>query len=266
VNLFVSAAMRHALTSRWGAEGAVFRDRPADAFRPLDPGARPEVRDTFLRRFLGPPKPGDGQDGRAQSSRPVLVVSATSWSADEDFDLLYEALLDFDRAFGGSAPTRASGASLVVVITGRGPLREPFERRIAEAAFRHVAVHTAWLEAEEYPRLLAAADLGLSLHRSASGLDLPMKALDMLGAGVPVAALDYGPVLDELIADERNGLRFRTAGDLAALFASICGEAGATRLETLRTHIRQHPLESWRAAWQEEVLQLLVDKASSPNR
>ena len=64
---------------------------------------------------------------------------------------------------------------LLVVVTGKGPLKAEFESRARALRLTRVAFRTAWLAAGDYPKLLAAADFGISLHVSSSGADLPMK-------------------------------------------------------------------------------------------
>lgn len=127
------------------------------------------------------------------SGRPALVVSSTSWTPDEDFTVLLDGLSLYEkqaRTPGGSDLPR-----LVVLISGRGPLLSTFKKLYAtrqeKEQWSHVVVRTVWLEIEDYPRFLGCADLGISLHQSSSGLDLPMKVVDMFGCGVPVLARGF---------------------------------------------------------------------------
>ena len=101
---------------------------------------------------------------------------------------------------------------LLILLTGKGALRELYEARIAGLGLRRVGLRTLWLSPQEYPVLLGSADLGLCLHRSASGVDLPMKISDMFGCGLPVCAFDYGPCLAEQVRHGENGLLFSNAG------------------------------------------------------
>jgi beta-1,4-mannosyltransferase len=66
-----------------------------------------------------------------------------------------------------------------------------YEEKMAQMALKRITIKTVWLKAEDYPRLLGSADVGISLHISSSKLDLPMKVVDMYGCGLPVCAIDY---------------------------------------------------------------------------
>lgn len=213
-HLAVTHALAAHLRGPWGRVPGhvpvrVLHDQPAAAFRPL----ASSERGAFLARFLGaqlaaaaPDLATDAQRAivrtcvaEAETSTPAparrvaVLVSATSWTPDEDFGVLLSALREYDEAVAGAAET-GTGATLrdlLVVITGRGPQREMYRARLREAPLAHVAVLTAWLSLPDYQTALGAADVGISLHQSSSQLDLPMKVLDMFGAGLPVFARGY---------------------------------------------------------------------------
>lgn len=121
------------------------------------------------------------------SGKPALIVSSTSWTEDEDFSVLLDALQQYDDA----AKDNATLPKLIVAITGKGPLKEHYEKLIASQPLERVQFVLPWLEPEDYPKLLAAANIGVSLHTSSSSLDLPMKVVDMFGCCLPVCAINY---------------------------------------------------------------------------
>lgn len=188
--------------------------------------------------------------------RPALLVSSTSWTADEDLGMLLDALEILD--------VRASAAPnllpyFLVVITGKGPGRAEFEARAAKIAWRRVAVRCVWLEQGDYPLLLGAADAGISLHASSSGLDLPMKVVDMHGAGLPVLALNFA-CLPELVRHQQNGLVFISAQQLARqledLFSGFPDEPSAGRLGDIREKVLSEQ-ERWDQSWRKTAAPLL---------
>ena len=117
-----------------------------------------------------------------------------------------------------------------------------------------------WLEPEDYPKIVGSADLGLCLHRSSSGLDIPIKVADLFGAGVPVCALDYGACLAERVRHGDNGLLFSTAPGLADmlfdLFETFPGDQ--TALDRLRSGARRSARPTWEQGWDKEARPILL--------
>lgn len=103
---------------------------------------------------------------------------------------------------------------LLCIITGKGPQKEEYAKQINNLNYSKVSIITPWLETEDYPTLLASADLGVCLHWSSSGLDLPMKVVDMFGCGLPVCAYNFH-CLEELVHNGDNGFVFENYLELA---------------------------------------------------
>jgi beta-1,4-mannosyltransferase len=251
-HLCVSDAMRTVLAERLDVRDAVvLHDRPAARFTPADGARRAALRARFAPSLALP----------ALDRPAALIVVPTGWTADEDVDLLLDAAVAYDTALARDGDGHPD---LILVLTGDGPLRVQLLQRIDRLTLRHVHLRAHWLEPDDYPDFLATADLGVSVHRSTSGCDLPMKIADLHGAGIPVCALDYGPCLAEMLQRNEESLRFTTAGELSGvLLRLLAGFPHATReLDDARAAVVGAPRLSWREGWQASVAPILLRRAA----
>lgn len=253
-HLTVSKALAAWLSANYGVNASVVYDRPAGAFTRPSPTAAGAMWTKLAAA------------ASLTDERLPLVVCPTSWTPDEDFDLLLEGLERAERKLASLAPNAsadradASAPRLAVVLTGRGALRSGFEARLARRSFSRIAVRTHWLEPADYPVLIGMADLGLCLHQSSSGLDLPMKVADFRGAGVPVAAFDYSPVLSEVLTSGREGVTFRDPGDLAGILVAVATQSAdpSSALARSRTWLFENPATHWDNEWPSAALPVLA--------
>jgi beta-1,4-mannosyltransferase len=250
-NLCVSRGLAAFLESRFGVTHAqVLYDRPASAFAPIERADRERFRQALFAR-LG-----------IRANTVGFIVCPTSWTEDEDFDVVIETVMRLEERIRGweAGESGRRFPDLVILVTGDGARRAEFERRFAGLPARRIQLRARFLEPEDYPRVVGSADLGLCLHRSSSGLDIPMKIADLFGAGVPVCALDYGACLAERVRHGDNGLLFSNGRQLADILFELfeAFPADQKALERLRTGARKLARPTWEEGWTREARPVLL--------
>lgn len=216
-------------------------DRPASHFQP--------ILDEHERvAFLSSLQETESVRSSLGSSTLRVLVSSTSWTADEDFSILIDALCRYSEV---ASTTEIRLPEILAIITGKGPLRETYLKKIADCVksgrLEKVTIWATWLSASDYAKLLASASLGVSLHTSSSGVDLPMKVVDMFGAGLPVVGWSHFEAWPELVTEGVNGRGFGSAVELLDQLVDLFGNPD--KLEKLREGARKEGSRRWDDQW-----------------
>lgn len=78
-----------------------------------------------------------------RENRPAMIISSTSWTADEDFGILLHALQLLEKQTAELAV--AEFPNLLVVVTGKGPQKEMYLERIKQLAFKRIRIATMYV-------------------------------------------------------------------------------------------------------------------------
>ena len=243
LNFTVTDAMAGLLKQEFALPGAILplHDRPSSDFQPQSQ----EEKLAFLGKL---PETAEFIDQIAMGKAKVLV-SSTSWTPDEDFSVLLEALAKYSSL---ATSTHPHLPELVVIITGKGPLKEKYVKAISELKkqdkMEMIIIRTTWLSTSDYAKLLGSADLGVSLHQSSSGVDLPMKVVDMFGAGLPVVGWSKYPAWSELVTEGRDGRGFQSVEELSDVLVELLGSEDS-ELSTLKLGAAQQSKLRWDENW-----------------
>lgn len=193
LNLTVTVQLKKYLIEEFDLDPAsivTLYDRPSEMFSPLE--NQEELKSIIQQN------PIIFNDLNYDQQKDRIVVTSTSFTPDEDFEVLVDSLKTLDKMIDDNQ-------RLIMLVTGKGPLEKQFDESVGEITWKHIVIQKLWLPIEQYPNILKISDLGVSLHYSSSGLDLPMKIVDLFGSGVPVITLNY-PVISELVKDRVNGI------------------------------------------------------------
>ncbi|CDK28291.1 unnamed protein product [Kuraishia capsulata CBS 1993] len=241
LNLTVTENLRKFLTSEFGVDEKkiiTLYDKAGIHFSPIE---NESLKEVIIRSH-----PQVFVDYRENDK---ILVTSTSFTEDEDFDLFLAALVKYEKLLQKSEQT------LHVVVTGKGPLRDQFLSHLESAKLSKISVKSVWLPISEYPEILAVSDLGVSLHVSSSGLDLPMKVVDLFGCGIPVISLGF-ETIGELVQDGKNGAIVSTADEMVKEFEQLLTES-SPKYKTLKKGALKKSTEKWDAEWDRKLKPLV---------
>ncbi len=206
--------------------------------------------------------------------KPIVMISSTSWTPDEDFSMLLDAFIKTEEMIKESIEDKTQKniynitedkiKKILFLITGRGPMRDKFMDKVSEANFKYFDVKSIWLESDDYPKLLSLVDLGISLHYSSSGIDLPMKVVDMFSGCLPVASVYY-ETINELVKENENGFLFKNSKDLGKILKNVIIELSATgkceKIIKFRENLHKElDKNDWVSQWKQRIPPALKKK------
>jgi glycosyltransferase involved in cell wall biosynthesis len=154
----------------------------------------------------GPGISGEGHQAKrvrndlALSDRPVVLVYSRL------FEFETERLVNILRFVHSKMP------DLAILLVGIGLFEEDaltFWQELEAAGLQDSVVEAGWVEEEELPHVLAAADIGIYLMEDTllNRTKCPVKLVDMLSVGLPVVAEDVGQVR-EYVIHRQTGLLY----------------------------------------------------------
>lgn len=142
----------------YGIKALTLYDKPHERFQPL----KIEDKHSFFLKLAQNYKLNEIQSDNSDNTvftesingqiqmrqnRPALIVSCSSWTEDEDFQILFKALQNYQKDINGLP-------NLICILTGKGPLRQHYENLFQSENFQNIKIKFLWLEAQDYPLLL----------------------------------------------------------------------------------------------------------------
>ena len=240
-SLCVTVSMKSFLEAEYSLNNVTtLYDKPGPQFvgKVMDSRVRAELEDRFIR---------EGFIKEKLTNYNHLIVSSTSWTKDEDFSLVLDALPKWSKSL------LEKKQRALLFITGKGEMKEDFESKFKSLKLPNIDLGTGWIAASDYPLILGCADAGISVHTSTSGLDLPMKAVDMLGSDCPVIAYKF-PALTELLKEGEGGMTFVNASELGDhLIAITTGSEAELLRKKFQIFASNWRKRDWKIEWNDKV-------------